>query len=78
MKARNKEDFPTPFFPNIATRCPLDIFRYLLNRMPWRILELYPEGIQEYNNYQDYLQTRQALAGPLPYRQMPIKLRIQD
>ena len=37
--------------------------RYLLNRMPWRILELYPEGIQEYNDYQDYLQKRQAFSG---------------
>ena len=31
--------------------------------MPWRILELYPEGIQEYNDYQDYLQKRQAFSG---------------
>lgn len=37
--------------------------RYLLNRMPWRILELYQEGIQEYNDYQDYLQKRQAFSG---------------
>ena len=52
--------------------------RYLLNRMPWRILELYPEGIQEYNNYQDYLQTRQAFSGFEERKTEKIKKEIKE
>lgn len=52
--------------------------RYLLNRMPWRILELYPEGIQEYNNYQDYLQTRQSFSGFEERKTEKIKKEIKE
>ncbi len=37
--------------------------RYLLTRMPWRILELSPDGFREYKDYSDYLQSQQAFSG---------------